>query len=197
MLNKEVEIKFKISKDKFQELEEFLTKNADFISETKQTDTYFSPKEKSFILESGFIYEWLRLRQEEGKCVLTYKLAHDGENKKGRETDEYETEVSKIDQMEKILKALNFEQLIKFEKYRKSYKYEKYFEISLDTVSDLGYFVELELKGKFETVEKAEKILESISKKLNLNSANESFFGYAHLLMIKKGITFEPDLSKL
>ncbi len=197
MINKEVEIKFKISKDKFQELEEFLTRNADFISETKQTDTYFSPKGKSFILSNGFIYEWLRLRVEDSTNILTYKLAHDGENKKGREKDEYETEIKNVDQMRKILEALKFEVLVKFDKHRKSYKYKNNFEISLDKVSGLGHFIEIEMKGKFDTLERVEKMLENMANELGLNLSNESFFGYPHLLMIKKGITFEPDLSKL
>jgi len=82
----------------------------------------------------------LRIRaQTPGKTLLTYKHI------RGEELDkqEHEVEVSNADEMEQILRLSGFYQAVAFTKQRRKCKLSGY-EICLDSVRDLGDYVEIE-----------------------------------------------------
>ena len=61
---------------------------------------------------------------------------------------EYETEVSNLDATINILKGVRINKVCDLIKERDSFIYKNLFEISLDNVKDLGYFIEIEVYDK-------------------------------------------------
>lgn len=141
---REVELRVQIEHAKT--FTRFLEQEAKFLKEEEQLDEYFSPINRSFIAENP-VKEWLRLRTENEVSTLTYKLWHYEASGTANYCDEHESQVVLPDEIRAILRGLGFESLITVHKLRTSYLYEKY-EISLDTVTDLGSFIEIEWKGK-------------------------------------------------
>lgn len=85
-----------------------------------------------------------------------------------------ETEISlhskgDVENFEKILKALGYPLICIVDKKREVYE-KKSIKIALDSVKNLGAFIEIEIEGE-ETIENKDK-LKSISNKLNLNYEN-------------------------
>ena len=148
MKNKEVEFKFKITQEQKSILENDLKKTAKFLGQTRQIDTYYIPKFKSFEL-NGETMECLRIREVDDEKVLGYKKIHREANPVY--CDEYELKISDKTQMEKILFAIDFEVQMVIDKTRESYKLGK-LEFDFDTVLGLGELLEVELKDETEDV---------------------------------------------
>lgn len=102
--------------------------------------------------------------------------------------DEFETEVTNRGRLEKILASLNFQTLITVHKERTTYRYQDEFEIALDTVKDLGNFIEIEALKDFGGITATRKAVEEFAKNLGLNLANQDLRGYPYLLMKKFGL---------
>lgn len=142
---KETEIELQTKIENIKPLLNFLEKEAHFESENHQIDKYFIPAHRNFLI-SRPIEEWFRLRDSNGKFSLNYKRWHfDGEYR-GLYADEYETKIDDVQMMRKILKSLNFKPIVTVDKKRKIWKYRDY-EISMDSVKNLGSFVEIEYYG--------------------------------------------------
>ncbi len=150
MDNVEIEIQVDIENSK--PLIEFLEKNAEFKSEKHQVDEYFSPTHHNFI-EVRPVKEWLRLRNSDGKYSINYKNWHFDEDGKSHHCDEYETKIEDLTKLKKILDVLNLKSIVKVDKLRKTWIYKDY-EIAVDSVRELGDFIEIEYIGKDEKVEK-------------------------------------------
>ena len=138
--NIETEIKIKLSKEEFKQLDEFMKKKAKFLNESRQIDTYYQPTYRKF-LHSGEINEWIRIGERGSKTILNYKNWHDN-----MYCDEYEVEVDNSENLRKIFAILGLEEIVVVDKYRKTYMYKNKYEIALDFVEELGYFIELEVK---------------------------------------------------
>jgi adenylate cyclase class 2 len=101
--------------------------------------------------------------------------------------DEYETAIEKPEQIAKIFQALDIHPVIVVNKQRKSYLYRN-IEISVDEVEELGTFVELEMKGDFNSPEEAQAQLFSLAEELGLQKERQDHKGYPRLLLEQKGI---------
>ena len=86
-----------------------------------------------------------------------------------------------------LFQYLNFKELITVEKNRNIWNF-KDVEIAIDNVKDLGWFIELEDKGNFSSVDKAEEHLYKILKELNIEVGEQGFKGYPHLILEKRGL---------
>lgn len=179
---KEIEIKVQIESSK--ELEKFLRLSAKLIKEERQLDEYFSPKSQSYLDERP-VKQWLRLRDENGQYSITYKKWH-YRNGQSNYCDEYETKLSDFKQMKMLLRALNFETIITVDKKRRSYIYEDY-EVSLDTVKNLGSFVEIEYIGrkKIEPAKATAKMMKFLEL-FNVGKIVRNHQGYPKLLLDKR-----------
>jgi len=149
-------------------------------------DVYFTPVHRNFIAEEP-TSEWLRIRtNNEGKSSINYK---DYDKKKnGANTvhcDEFETEVGSERVLEKIFGRLDFREICVVEKKRSTWNF-KDVEIAIDDVKDLGWFIELECKGSFSSIEEAKKHLYSVVKELDAELGEQDFKGYPKLLIEKK-----------
>ena len=87
------------------------------------------------------INEWIRIGERGQKKILNYKNWHDN-----MYCDEWEVEIDNSENLDKIFKVLGLEIIAVVDKDRKKYMYLDKYEISLDSVKDLGYFIEIEVK---------------------------------------------------
>lgn len=139
-LDLETEIKIKIDEKEFNYLNDYMKNNATFLKTINQLDTYYNPKHRSFI-EGDVISEWLRIGKRGGKLILNYKHWYD------TYCDEYEVFIDDEKNMDRILNVLGLERLVVVDKERTTYLYREKYEVALDKVKSLGYFIEIEVKN--------------------------------------------------
>jgi len=167
--NIEVEIKTKISKKQFADIKLKLKKISKPIKEIHHIDDYYTPKHKDF-LKPKYPYEWLSVRNRGSKVILNYKCWYPKGVKNTKYCDEYETEVSDIDQLKKIFKVLDIKKIVTVDKKRLSFNYKNKFEIALDEVKGLGFFIEVE----------------ALKNKRNLNETHKELVEFAKTLGVEK-----------
>lgn len=176
----ETEIKVKLSKKEFEELKIYMKNNAKFVSEVRQVDTYYEPTHRRF-LNSNPITEWLRIGKRGNKNILNYKNWYSDMS-----CDEYEVEINNIKDMDKILKVLGMVQIVEVDKIRNSFIYLDKYEVALDNVEKLGYFIEIEIKKYTKTVmEECDELLK-LAKGLNLNLDSVDKRGYPYHLLFNE-----------
>ncbi len=159
----ETEIKIKLSKDEYKELDRFMEARAKYLKENQQVDTYYQPTYRTFLRKEE-TNEWLRIGIRGNKKILNYKNWHDNIY-----CDEYEVEIDNSDNLDRIFKILGLEAICTVDKYRKTYMYLDKYEIALDYVKELGYFIEIEVKQySKKPIEEYEDLIK-VAKKLGLN----------------------------
>ncbi len=173
MNNKEIELKFIIDEQTKKEIIFDLNK-VSTAKTSRMIDTYYVPYFREFEI-NGETMECVRIREENGKAILTYKKIH-------RESDpvycdEFETEVLSAEQTEKILFAIGFEIQMKIDKTRDSYSAFG-FEFDFDSVKGLGEFLEVELKDEKSSTE---DIIEFV-KPYGLSRKNVTYDGIQKLM---------------
>lgn len=177
----ETEIRIKVSENEFYNVELFLKNNGNFLNKSRQIDTYYQPTYRKF-LKNGteVISEWLRIGIRGNKKILNYKNWHEDVY-----CDEYEVEIDNEKNLDRIFKILNLEEIAKVDKIRSTYFYLDKYEIALDYVDNLGYFVEIEVKKYSENAMNEYDSLLKVAKKLNLNLNNIDKRGYSYHLIYK------------
>lgn len=99
--------------------------------------------------------------------------------------EEHETEVSDLEQAKKILKAMDIDEVLTLQKVRNTFIYKNIFEIALDSVTDLGYFIEIEVKDNNLSVVDANLKLKNLVQELGLSMDKCNLDGYANMLYRK------------
>lgn len=173
----ETEIKIKLNENEFNNLSDYMNKQAIFISECNQKDTYYQPSHRKFIKTN--INEWLRIGERGNKKILNYKNWYDNY------CDEYEVEIDNLENLKKIFKVLGLEKIAVVDKLRKTYKYLNKYEVALDYVRELGYFIEIEVKKYDKEIPEEYDLLLKIAKDLHLNLDNLDKRGYPYYLINK------------
>jgi adenylate cyclase class 2 len=187
---KDIEIEIQARVKGVDKLIKFLEKNAQFTGEKYQKDGYYTPEHKNY-LDKQPISEWLRLRESKTSSI-TYKKWHYDSNGKTDYNDEFESEISDIDQFRKIFEALDFKLLVTVEKRRKTWKYKDY-EVAIDSITDLGEFVEVEYKAnklsdKPSTITK--QMVEFL-KNSGCSKVERNYVGYPFMLLFPDKVVFE------
>lgn len=178
-LDIETEVKIKLTEQEFKHLDFLLKKDAEYLKEIHHLDTYYSPKENSF-LNQDRIVDWLRIGERGGKKILNYKHWYDVH------CDEYEVEINDSTNLDKIFQALQLEKVAVVDKVRKTYFYQNKYEFALDKVKDLGYFVEIEIKNyQFSVMEEYDALLK-VAKSFQLNLDHIDRKGYPYDLIEQK-----------
>jgi adenylate cyclase class 2 len=133
----------------------------------------------------------LRLRDAEGNCSLNYKKWHYDTDGRSNHCDEYETEISDIQQFRNVFKVLGFKTLVTVDKVRKSWNYQDY-EISMDSIKDLGDFVEIEYKGEGSPDPKktTNEMIEFL-KSQNVGKIERNYLGYLFQLLFPEEVEWE------
>jgi len=189
-MNKEIEIRISLNKKSFLNLKKRLRKIAKFKQKSHQVDDYFTPFHRNFV-KPKYPFEWLRIGKRGNRNLITYKHFYPEYADYHTYCDEYETKIEDANSLKKIFSALNFKKMITVDKKREVYNFKDEFEISLDEVKNLGYFIEIEAKKDFGGVRKTRKNILRFIKSLGLKSFKENkeiSKGYPYLLMKKKGL---------
>ena len=177
----EIEIKLEIEKSKYNELLFLFEKENIEYKTKKQHDIYFSPENPKFF--GGDIDdECVRIRIQKVKYILCYKKIFFGKTEEDTHIIEYETEVSDLEATINILKGVRINKICDLIKQRDSFIYKNMFEISLDLVEDLGYFIEIEIYDKELPIREANKLLLKFIQELNLDITKRNLKGYSYLM---------------
>lgn len=178
----EIEIKIPLSEKTFREIKGRLKKSGSFERKLRQVDEYFTPPHRNF-MEPEFPFEWLRIRTENENCFLTYKHYYPENKPENTHCDEFKLEVEDSRQLKKVFSALNFSPLVTVDKLREIYSYHNDFEIVLDKVQELGYFIEIEAKKDLGGITKTRNRILSLASKLGLDPSDRDKRGYPYLAM--------------
>ncbi|MBI4895265.1 MAG: class IV adenylate cyclase [Candidatus Aenigmarchaeota archaeon] len=184
--NIEIEMKFRVDEKIFLKAKDLLNKTSRFVKTSHQTDEYFTPSHRNF-LSLDFPIEWLSLRKRDDKQLINYKHLNLVNPREVLFSDEFETVIEDIEKMKNIFSSLDFRSLVTVDKKRDIYIYNDEFEVVLDFVRDLGYFMEIETIKDFGSVENARYRIMEFAKSLDLNESNIEHRGYP-LLMLEKDI---------
>lgn len=151
---KEVEILVMIQSEDFQGIRKKILNVAKFVSKNTVLDTYFyDPLRNNLKPDKNLaLYECFRLRKKDEKAYLTYKIDRFDENGKWLYSDENESLVQKSDEIRKIINNLGLKELVIVDMIKEYYENEDYI-IAIEYVKNLGAFLEIESKKKFELSE--------------------------------------------
>ncbi len=177
--NVETEIKIKITEKEYVKLIDFFKNNAKFLTECRQLDNYYQPTYRKFLNDKE-INEWLRIGKRGNKKILNYKNWHDH-----MYCDEYEVEIDNSENLDKIFNILELEEIAVVDKQRKTYLYLNKYEVALDYVKKLGYFIEIEVKNYSKNPIDEYNDLLKLAKRLNLSLNNIDKKGYPFHIIYK------------
>jgi adenylate cyclase, class 2 len=186
MENIEIEIKLRIDAETNIRCKSFLLENAKFIDNSREVDQYFSASNRNF-LAPEYPYEWLRVREKNGKSVLNYKHWYPENSPNSTHCDEFETIISDSGALIKIFEQLDIALLIKIDKIREKFILNEKFEIALDFIENLGHFMEIEYIGEASSIIAAQEELFEIAGLLGLDLSTRDNRGYPYLMLEKLG----------
>ena len=183
-MNIEVEIKFKV--DNLDEFKKKLPEFGKLTKSIKQIDDYYVPCHRDFFAKKPDPSEWLRIRRNPDCAIFEYDRSVNSNNGAQFYAEEYETKISNPEELEKILVFLDFKKIMTVDKNREYWNCGK-FEVCLDEIGNLGYFIEVEAKGDFEDNAQAMKECEKFFEKLQTKNTNKERIktGYPVLLLEK------------
>lgn len=143
--------------------------------------------------ENNQINECFRVRKQNNKTFLTYKIDKFDENNIWLYSDEFETEVKNEEQILNIINALGLKKLLVIKNKKTSYLTDKY-EIVIEEVDKLGNFLEVELCTNEDVdVKKIKQEIQAFIDSLGLNVSKELHIGKPEM-MIRKGMLEEYAL---
>jgi len=150
--------------------------------QTRQVDAYYNAPHRDF-LAPATISEWLRIRtQEDGGSSINFKRWHPIDATIKTHADEYETTVTDIEAIERILESLDFTPLVTVDKTRETWTLPDV-EIVFDHVKGAGDYVEFEYKGEATTIDDATQQLETFITNLDIELGDTINRGYPHILL--------------
>lgn len=170
----EVEIKAKANKDTLANIKRLgrMTKKV------SEKDTYYRHPCRDFAKTD----EALRVRESEGRLLLTYKGPKMDSTTKTRQEENMEV----FKEIYPILASLGFKEVRKVEKKRELYTLKDALA-SFDSVKGLGQFMELEICAeKKSEIPKAKKKLFSVFSELGFEKNDSITSSYLELLLAKK-----------
>ena len=150
-------------------------------------DDYYDRGSNSFLTKK-YPFEWLTIRKRDGKILLNYKHWYPENVKYTTHCDEYELEVGDAKMLSKLLGALGSKKFITIDKEREVYNYKSTFEIALDKVKGLGYFMEVESLKDFGSPDKTHAEILNFTKSLGIKETKTVPGGYAAEMMRKKSL---------
>ncbi len=185
-MSKNVEIELKFQLLNTTTVVSYLSKNADFQYESFQHDVYYNAPHRDFLANKDNISEWLRIRIEKDKAQINYKDWQPHDKAIKTHCKEFETGVESYEQLTHILNALDFQQLVEVKKTRRAWLYMDV-EVSIDSVDNLGQYLEVEYKGdKLANVQKVRDYLHEVVKKLGAKTKGLDLKGYPYGLLEKR-----------
>ncbi len=175
----EIELKFPVQS--FESVETALAKrDVVFGPAVRQVDQYLAHPQRDFVETD----EALRLRRLARSCQVTYKGPKLDQSSKTRREIEFTVSIEDVDKVEQLFKELSFHPVAVVKKQRRQATVTWNaisVTVALDTVEDLGLFVELEVVATTDDFEPIRQELFRFSASLNLVDTERR--GYADLLL--------------
>lgn len=153
----EIEVKLEVDESNYIQLINFLKNKSTKHTTKSQHDIYFSPEIPKFF----------------------------GEEESDIHISEYETQVSNLEATINILKGVRINQICEVKKNRDTFIYKDIFEVSLDRVEGLGFFIEIEIYDKNIPIKEANQLLLEFIKEMNLDITRRNLKGYSYLMYDK------------
>jgi adenylate cyclase class 2 len=174
----EVELKVRTSHDAVRERLDAL--GAEGVGTVTQVDTYYDAPHRDFAETD----EALRIRRETRDDEVTTRVTYKGPlvEEASKTRKEVETGIADADRFDDILDALGFSPAAVVEKKRERYALDGY-TVTLDTVSDLGEFVEIEREAPEAEVESVREGAVDRLRDLGLNPDDQIRTSYLGLLL--------------
>ncbi|PIN80310.1 class IV adenylate cyclase [Candidatus Woesearchaeota archaeon CG10_big_fil_rev_8_21_14_0_10_32_9] len=186
---KEIELLFELKESLSSTLDK-LNSNQDLkkMGEKYTEDYYFYDPLREDLKpdESYSLKKCFRIRKQNDKTYLTYKIDHLSEKGIWQYSDEFETEVNSFETSKKIVDLLGLKPLIQV-KNRKHIFVKDSFEITIEDVEGLGLFLEIECLNAQDNADvstERKKIFEVLDS-LKLRVSDELHIGKPELLLRK------------
>ena len=144
-----------------------------------QLDIVYFPKGTN--PKAQFVEEALRIRNQDGKIIFTYKKPNPNNH---LDKLEYETVIEDAEAMAKICEAVGFEEVIRVDKTRRKAEYQGY-EICVDHIENLGVFIEVEKLVEDGDANAIQKDIFDFMQTLGVDPKDRVFKGY-DLLMLNR-----------
>jgi len=174
----EVEIKARLKHPK--EIIHRLQEDATFLREIQQEDIYFNAPHRDFRITD----EALRIRISPEGPTLTYKGPKIG-NLFDKTREEISVQIDDPNSLQRILEKLGFQTVATVSKKRLLFQYKE-FHVSIDSVKDLGEFIEVEcLVHSLGEVDEARKKIVDFLNTLAIPPENCERRSYLELLLEK------------
>lgn len=181
-MQKEVEIKIKITEEETNLVKHWLKEYAKFIGFYSMTDYYFNNPKNSFYSKSldghKEIFNFLRVRitnRDSFICVKNREIDKYGNT---LSVDEVETKVEDGNKAIEICQNSGFSEITEIKKERNVFLYNNLFEFAFDKVDKLGDFLEIELKNYTGSVDDGKELIYNLLKKIGLTKFIEFDRGY-------------------
>lgn len=180
----EVEQKFRLNEPAESVVARLLQAGAVEAGEVRQADHYFNHPVRDFATTD----EALRIRSVGDQNWLTWKGPKiDQKTKTRREIESALGDGSKTaEQIAEVLTILGFHSVAVVRKLRKQFKLEqnsREYEFALDSVDDVGEFLEVELLAEKAELEDAQQALRGLCEKLGLKDSEIERKSYLGLLL--------------
>ncbi len=180
----EVELKVQVSHESVRE--RLASIDADHVETVTQEDTYYDAPDRSFAETDEALRIRSVSREDDSTTVLTYKGPLVDANSKTR--TEAETTVADNEAMAAILTGLGYEPAATVRKTREYYTVDEC-TVTLDSVDDVGEFVEVEYSSDVKTesgIDAAREQAEGVLDQLGLSSDDQIRTSYLELLLEKQ-----------
>lgn len=186
-MQKEIEVKIQISDAQLVNVEQWLKQRGSFCG-TVQHEEYYLDNPTSpltFISPEGYkdARYYLRVRRspEKGDSVCLKKWYGDAKTGKKTHCDEWEISVSDGKTALELLSQLGFTDATPIKKTRRIYCVDE-FEVVIDTVEDLGVFIEIELKEFVDDVEAGLQRIYDAIKRMGITTCKKQERGYTSMV---------------
>lgn len=174
----EIEIRAKIGNPKKITSSLEKDKNIIFVSKKAEKDIYFK---HSTDTDRKLV---LRIRKTKNGDTLTFKAKSKGDDTAWPDVD---LPLNDAKSLEKILRGSDYEEVVTITKKRATYKTKKEkFEINVDHIQELGWFVEIEGRGTQKERKHIERELNEILTLLGVDQVDIVRQGYVPLVLAKK-----------
>ena len=146
----EIERKIKVAEQAFKRAELWLKEHADFVATSRQSEYYLNNPAEPFFYTTPDGYkdakDFLRVRHTDRGDSLCFKRVHRDESGNAPYCEEYETKIDDAEVVLTLFKKLGYTDRTPLQKTRTIFTYS-HFEISMDVVKGIGWFIEIEYKG--------------------------------------------------